>query len=161
MISDDGLLVPEGPRPAHSVPAHTHTPYPNILNPIDDPQTSMLSSEAQNCSHEEQKQQQDAHNSSKKFVYDASQQSQRTQESLQHHVSHLDSPAETSHFESGCGSNSETDFYAFSDYLLATFGLESIALPGWYVASFDEQNLSPDEGAAEDKDHIEGGNDNR
>lgn len=134
-MSDDDLLTPVVSKPAHSVPDRTRTSYPDILNPVHDPQTSAPLSEAQTSSQQKQPQQQHACDSSKNYAYNPSQRPQ----------------AEAVHFEPSYGSKSEPDSNAFTDFLLAMSEIEGVMFPGWFLASSDEQIPPPDEDAAQEK----------
>lgn len=136
LISEDEVMKGYNkPSPAVSTPAQKHTPYPNVLNPVEAPSASQASSAASSTTHDSQQQ-------PRIYIHETPHRAPILTEPSQSHRPHLKTPFESFRHPSihaDCGSEITLDDYA--DLHIPSSGLEQTVFPGWIVTSFDEPNL--------------------
>lgn len=116
------------PSPAPSAPPQTYTPYPNVLNPVDDTHTPMAP-----------------------FAPPMTRSSHQTAQQQRQPCPSLPSTSQSFQFDSYTAPPSlppsqvdsalEIDLGAYHNLFLASSGFEQVVFPGWFVTSFDEHNL--------------------
>ncbi|KAJ8110533.1 hypothetical protein OPT61_g6653 [Boeremia exigua] len=120
---DDGMDTSTGPSPASSTPAQTHTPYPNVLNPVDEPHNGKTSTPARDLQH-----------------HSRFQDVPRTQypESTTHQKLKSTQPKSFYQPPNLADHDSNLHLDAYDDRFSASSGLDQTIFPGWIVTSFDE-----------------------
>ncbi|KAJ4984132.1 C6 transcription factor [Stagonosporopsis vannaccii] len=137
LISEDEVLKGYNERsPAASTPAQKHTPYPDVLNPIDESHDSQASSATSKTWRDLQQQHHDS-------IHEAPQRSPYLTESSQSHKAHFRNPVESLHRPSVLTEHdSEPPLDVYADIRLSpSSGLEQTVFPGCIVTSFDDPNI--------------------
>lgn len=117
-------------HPNTLISTQTYKPYPDVLNPVENPHTSVPSPVTPVVSHIRQQHSQDA-----------PQRPQYSDETPEQHDFHMDVATGPYHLPSSRDAHDlEPDINPFVELLLATSGLDNVMLPGWFVTGFDEQN---------------------
>lgn len=101
------------------------TPYPNVLNPIDEPPASKKRTVALDLQQRE-------------TAHEASMRSQHLPASSQQQSAHIRYPPEKLRLSIYTDDDADMNFDAA---IMASSGLEQVTFPGWNVTSFDEHNL--------------------
>ena len=130
------MTSPSEPSPVSSAPASTHTPYPDVLNPVEDSQATNVSFAAPMTKQPLQQQER------QQYVYgmlsDASHRPASSQNLYPQTVHNTESshppPSFTEH-------DLDSDLSAYNNLFSTSSGYEQAILPGWFVTSFDEHNL--------------------
>lgn len=141
------ISTPVDTSPVPSVPAQTHTPYPDVLNPVDEPPISKPSPPVpitartlpkQQQQHLQPLQPQQQH----QYTQDPPSTPQYLSEMSQYNASHLRLSDKTFHRPPIHDTRDpEQDLSAYNSLFLASSESEGVVFPGWFVTSFDEHNL--------------------
>ena len=138
-------MIPTDPSPAPSVPAQTHTPYPDVLNPIEELDSGRPSPAAPATTRHSEKQQQQRQNKhpyQQQYTHAVPPRSQQFSEPSPYQTSHLNLSTDTFHLPPAYDDHTpEADLNVYNELFTATSGMESVAFPGWFVTNFDEHNL--------------------
>lgn len=138
MLRDDDVSkASTGPSPASSAPAQTHTPYPNVLNPVDEPPKNKASPAASASAHDvrqHSKQQPPQRN-----AFEEVSRPPYLPEPTQYQDPQFAGPAESVHQQAAFANHaSDLPLDAYDDLFSASFGYAQAIFPGWIVTSFDE-----------------------
>ncbi|KAF3045477.1 hypothetical protein E8E12_006913 [Didymella heteroderae] len=125
---DEFMTSSSGPSPHPSAQSQAYTPYPNVLNPVDDPHAPMAS-----------------------FAPPSTRNTQQTTRQQRQQYPSISSQGQGSQFASPTPSYQlspshidkviKTDLSAFDNLFLTSSGFEQVVFPGWFVTSFDEHDL--------------------
>lgn len=134
---NEAIKTPAEPVSTRPAPAKTYTPYPNVLNPVEEPITSKPPCANLVVTQPMQQQQK----AQPQNIHEAPSGSRYFSEPLQHNPFHS-SPSTKQSYQpaSHDDHDPEPDFSAYDD-LFSSSGFEGIFFPGWFVTSFDEYDV--------------------
>ncbi|KAF1933945.1 uncharacterized protein M421DRAFT_414993 [Didymella exigua CBS 183.55] len=133
---DDARTSPAKPSLAPSVPASTYTPYPDVLNPIEEPQTVIvpLAAPVTTQNLKQQEKQQHAHE-----ALSHSQFRSAPSQGLSHQISQNTEPIRLP--PRFAEHDLDSEFSAYDNLFKVSSGYEQVTFPGCVVTSFDEHDL--------------------
>lgn len=135
------MASPAGPSPAQSAPPQTHTPYPDVLNPVDEPHAPKAPPAPPMTTRNPQEQQQNQQQR-QQYALEALPGSQYTSIPSHSQSFQLGPPTAPFHLSPNYVDDVlETDLSAYDNLFLTSSGFEQVVFPGWFVTSFDEHDL--------------------
>lgn len=133
---DETMTLPAEPSRAPSVPASTHTPYPDVLNPVDDSQAANVSFAPPMAKQPLQQQE------GPQYANGILSSAQHRPASVQNHSFHATQNTEQFHLPPSFTEHGlDSELSAYNSLLNTSSGYEQAIFPGWFVTSFDEHVL--------------------
>jgi hypothetical protein len=130
------MTSPTEPSPTPSASASTHTLYPDVLNPMEDSQTTNVSFAAPMTKQVLQK------IDRQRYVYGALSDAQNRPASSQNQSPRTTQNTESVHLPPSFTEHDlDFDLSAYNDLFNTSSGYKQAIFPGWFVTSFDEHDL--------------------
>lgn len=138
------ITSPTKPSPAPSAPASTHTPYPDVLNPVEKSQAAHVSFAAPMTKQplRQQQEQQQQRQERQQSMYGTLSDAQHRPVSSQKSSSQTNQNTEPFQLlPSFIEHDLKFDLSTYQSVFNTSSGYEQAIFPGYFVTSFDEHNL--------------------